>query len=595
MVPDEGNLPASRRRRRTGVKPLLFKVFFPLAVLLIGACATLPPAPEALTFSVVGRVGAVAGGQGASADFLWRQYASGFDVEFWGPLGQGRTRLVGNGEKVSVLNARGERIDDGEARDWLRRELRLDLPIGALSSWITGRPVPEQPVAGVTADGFNQFGWRIEIAAWDEWGGRRQPRKLSRDARRLSRHHHLPTMELRPMTMAVTPGRLRSLALAHQGLAGKRKLGSGLAGVEKALCRIGHVQIDTISVVARAHHHILYNRVGRYDESWLNRLVGARRAFEYWCHAAAYLPMRDYRFALPMMRGVANGEWGWWHRNRDERLRAWVLDRIRAEGPLFARDFEDSRPRRGGWWDRKPAKRALEQLFMEGELVSIERRGFQKRYELAERFLPSEIDLREPGLEEEAGYLIDVAMRAHGFATLRTINYPRRDPKVRATVRRQVEERVGAGALVARRTAAGESVYAPPGAFDAPPKRFPSVARILSPFDNVVIQRQRAAAVFDFDYTIECYVPAAKRRYGYFALPLLYRDRFVGRMDCKAHRPASRFEIKALFLERDVPGAFLPAFGQAVVDYAAFNGCAEVEVGDVSPRIWRQPISNLFA
>ena len=298
-----------------------------------------------------------------------------------------------------------------------------------------------------------------------------------------------------------------------------------MAGVEKALCRIGHVQIDTISVVARAHHHILYNRVGRYDESLLNRLVKARRAFEYWSHAACYLPMRDYRFALPMMRGVVNGEWGWWHHGRDKRLRASVLARIRDEGPLFARDFEDPRRKRAGWWDRKPAKRALEQLFMEGELVSIERRGFQKRYELAERFLPSSVDLREPTVEEHADHLIDITMRAHGFATLRTINYLRRDPRVRAMVRQRVSEQVRAGALDTRRTDAGEPLYARPGAFDRRPKRLATLAHILSPFDNLVIQRQRAADVFGFDYTIECYVPAAKRRYGYFALPLLYRDR----------------------------------------------------------------------
>ena len=371
-----------------------------------------------------------------------------------------------------------------------------------------------------------------------------------------------------------------------------------MAGVEKALWQIGHVQIDTISVVARAHHHILYNRVGRYDESLLNRLVRARRAFEYWSHAACYLPMRDYRFALPMMRGVANGEWGWWHHNRDQRLRASVLDRIREEGPLFARDFEDPRPNRAGWWDRKPAKRALEQLFMEGELVSIERRGFQKRYELVKRFLPSSVDTREPSVEEHADHLIDITMRAHGFATLRTIHYLRRDPRLRAMVRERVSEQVRAGALDTRRTVTGESVYARPGAFDRPPKRLATLARILSPFDNVVIQRQRAAQVFGFDYTIECYVPAAKRRYGYFALPVLYQDRFVGRMDCKAHRSRKLFEIKSLFLENGFPNGvlddFLPALRDAVIDYAAFNGCAEISVGEVWPRAWLQPARALF-
>ena len=397
------------------------------------------------------------------------------------------------------------------------------------------------------------------------------------------------------MNPSPSPRMLRSVALEHQGLARKRKLGSGMAGAEKALCQIGHVQIDTISVVARAHHHILYNRVASYDESLLNRLVEAHRAFEYWCHAACYLPMRDYRFALPMMRGVANGEWGWWHRDRDPRLRAWVLDRIRVEGPLFARDFEDRRRRRSGWWDRKPAKRALEQLFMEGVLLSIERRGFQKRYELAERFLPSTVDVSEPSAREHADHLIDVTLRAHGFATARNINYLRRDPALRAMVRQRLEERVEASGLLAYQTAAGEPIYARPGTFDAAPRRFAPMVRILSPFDNVVIQRQRAARFFDFDYTLECYVPAAKRRYGYFVLPLLYRDRFLGRMDCKSHRSEGRFEIKALFLEGDVSDALLSAFRDAVIDYAAFTGCEEVEVGQVSPRSWLHPVRALFA
>ena len=396
------------------------------------------------------------------------------------------------------------------------------------------------------------------------------------------------------MSRPPSPVRLRSLALEHQGLSGKRKLGSGLAGVEKALHQLGHVQIDTISVVARAHHHILYNRVAKYDGSLLNRLVKARRAFEYWSHAASYLPMRDYRFAVPMMRGVARGEWGWWHRHHDPRLRAWVCDRIRAEGPLYARDFEDTRLRRTGWWDWKPAKRALEQLFMEGELVSIQRDGFQKRYELAERFLPSELDTREPSIEEHADHLIDVTLRAHGFATARTINFLRRDAKVRATVRRRIGEQVQAGELDARRTAAGEPVYARPGALDRMPRRFAQTVRLLSPFDNVLIQRRRAADVFDFDYTIECYVPAAKRRYGYFALPVLFRDRLVGRMDCKAHRSEGRFEIKALFLEDEVSDACLAAFATAVVDYAEFTGCSEIEVTAVSPGPWLQPVRALF-
>ena len=179
MVPDACALPTSPGRRVTGAKPLPVNAFLALALMLIGACATLPAPPEPLQFSVAGRVGAVAGSEGGRADFIWRQYPSGFEIEFWGPLGQGRTRLIVAGESLSVRTARGERVIDDQARDWIRRELRLELPIAALSSWINGRPAAAWSATGVGTDGFDQLGWRIEVAAWGDWQGRRQPRKLT--------------------------------------------------------------------------------------------------------------------------------------------------------------------------------------------------------------------------------------------------------------------------------------------------------------------------------------------------------------------------------------------------------------------------------
>lgn len=178
MVPDEHNRPAPRDRGKTGANSLLVNGFLSLVPLLISACATLAPIDDELDFSVAGRIGAVAGTTSASGDFLWRQYASGFDVEFWGPLGQGRTRLVAQGETLSVLTARGNRINDAEARDWIRRELLLDVPIRALSSWITGRPAPEWPATFTEADAFSQLGWQVEVATWGDWDDGRRPKKL---------------------------------------------------------------------------------------------------------------------------------------------------------------------------------------------------------------------------------------------------------------------------------------------------------------------------------------------------------------------------------------------------------------------------------
>lgn len=399
------------------------------------------------------------------------------------------------------------------------------------------------------------------------------------------------------MNRPVSAVRLRRLGLRAQGLAGKRHLGAGLAGAQKALEQVGHVQIDTISVVARAHHHVLWNRVARYQEDMLNRLVQRRSAFEYWVHAAAYLPMRDFRFARPMMRAVAGGEM--WVRRSDGKLRERVLHRIRDEGPLFVRDFEDHRASRKGWWDWKPAKRALEELFMEGVLTSVERQGFQKRYQLTERFLPADVDTREPSPEEYADHAIEVALRAHGFATSQTMAYPCRDARLRKAVRARAAERAAEGDLEKRPGPGRDAVFALPGTFDralAPP---PARVRLLSPFDNAVIQRQRCAEVFDFDYTIECYVPEAKRRYGYYVLPVVFGDRFVARLDAKAHRREGRFEVKALFLqeeaENDLADDFAPALAAEVRDYARFTGCEELTIGEVTPRRWRGPVARALA
>ena len=403
----------------------------------------------------------------------------------------------------------------------------------------------------------------------------------------------------RPRLPFVTPARpvrpalLRQLAVSHQGLAGKRRMGRGLAGCQRVLEQLGYVQIDTISVVARAHHHTLFTRVGGYREHYLNRLLAQGTAFEYWCHAAAYLPMRDYRFALPMMRAVASGEM-LSHRKRDQKIRTRVRDRIRAEGPLGAKDFEDPRAQRSGWWDWKPAKLALEQLFLEGELMCVAREGFQKRYDLAERVLPATVDTTEPSAQEHADHVIERGLAAHGFATERTIAYFRRDARVRAEIRRRLKAQAAAGQLETCRSADGEVLYARPGMFDSSTRRPTDVVRILSPFDNLVIQRRRNVSVFGFDYTIECYVPEAKRQFGYFALPILFRNGLVGRMDCKAHRTERRFEIKALYLD-DVPEAFLPAFAAAVAEYAAFTGCDEVAVTKVLPRAMQAPVRRLFA
>jgi len=160
--------------------------------------------------------------------------------------------------------------------------------------------------------------------------------------------------------------KLRRIALNQQGLLRAESFGRGKRAVLRAIERLGYVQIDTISVVERAHHHVLWTRVPNYSPRHLEQLVSERKLFEYWYHAAAFLPMADYRFSLPRMRQL-NGERNW-YKNGDRKLMLEILARIEVEGPLRARNFEDARTSNSGWWDWKPAKQALEQLFMQGEL-----------------------------------------------------------------------------------------------------------------------------------------------------------------------------------------------------------------------------------
>ena len=321
----------------------------------------------------------------------------------------------------------------------------------------------------------------------------------------------------------------RRLALSKQGLASPPQFGTGLSGTRSAIEHLGYVQIDTLSVVERAHHHVLWSRVPGYDPSHLNQLVREQHIFEYWYHAASYLPMRDYRFALPNMASVRNGE-NRYYTNVDEQLMSGILDRVSAEGPLRLRDLDKGEKGKGKWWSTGPGRRAVDKLFIQGDLMVCERNGMEKVYDLAERCLPAEIDTRMPTLSEYAAYLFDTTLRAHGVFTWKQLLHLKKGKPMRDAMREVLEQRVEAGVVRALDNAKGNTVYVDSKA----PEQIPSInttndgVKVLSPFDNVVIHRDRLSTLFGFDYRIECYVSAAKRVFGYFCLPILYGDKFVG-------------------------------------------------------------------
>ena len=396
----------------------------------------------------------------------------------------------------------------------------------------------------------------------------------------------------RPQDLA----RLRRLALKAQGLLQAQPFGRGLAGARKAINHIGYVQIDTISVVERAHHHVFYSRVSDFRPDMINQMMLDRDIFEYWAHAAAFLPIADFRFSLPYKHAIKRGQIHW-YRTRDKKLMGELLTRIRSDGPIRSRDIEANSKTRAGWWDWKPAKKALEQLYMEGDLMVSNREGFQKTYDLTERVLPSEVNTRMPSVEEFATHLLDQQLRCHGFVSVKGLTYLRRNAELRLAVKNQINERLAQRTLEQLRHINGEVFVLETGAFEQPLPRLSNRMLILSPFDNSVIQRDRLKSVFQYDYQIECYLPAAKRRYGYFCLPLLYRDEFIGRMDCKAHRKSRHLEIKSLHLEQQGfdEDRVLDAFINAITRFCRFQKCTTVSLVKAYPAHITQHLRSALA
>ncbi|MCB0667507.1 MAG: YcaQ family DNA glycosylase [Saprospiraceae bacterium] len=367
----------------------------------------------------------------------------------------------------------------------------------------------------------------------------------------------------------------RRIIVRSAGLHTKQPFGLGKQAVYDAINHIGYVQIDTISVVERAHHHVLASRIPNYRKKWLFDLQHEGKILEYWAHAAAYLPMEDFRYTLPLKEffGASRDRWP----KSDKSLMTNVLDRVTNEGPLMARDFQADGKRKGqGWWDWKPAKLALERLFFQGSLVIVGRRGFQKVYDLPENYIPGHIDTSRPSDEAYAEYLIERALRLHGIVSLPEIIYLRKKGRkiVKEVLNRKIEEK--SLQKISISGLEGQVYFTSPKILDES-VRMTSQVKILSPFDNVAIQRNRLKNFFDFDYQIECYVPEPKRIYGYFCLPLLYRDIFIGRIDAKADRKNNLLIIKNLHFENKTYSKVEPIkYQQAISEFALFNGCREI-------------------
>ena len=362
-----------------------------------------------------------------------------------------------------------------------------------------------------------------------------------------------PTASVVTMTIEVVPVRqARLMALAAQGFADRTPGTPELRHLRRVVGRVGLLQIDSVNVLQRAHYLPLYSRLGPYRTGLLDQAAyrGPRELFEYWGHEASLLPVA----AHPLLRWRMAREHGWGNveRIRQERpdLIKWVLEEVRAAGPVTARQIEGDVPRTrtGEWgWNWSDVKVALEWLFWRGEVLVAERDpGFARRYDVPERVLPASV-LNAPTPEPAQAHreLIRLAAGSLGVAVETDLrDYFRLRP---APARAAIAELVEAGELVQVEVPGWRGpTYRH---VDARSVRSVRAATLVSPFDPLVWERSRTARLFGFDYRIEIYVPAAKRVYGYYVLPFLLGDRLVARVDLKADRATGVLRVPAAWLE----------------------------------------------
>jgi uncharacterized protein YcaQ len=385
----------------------------------------------------------------------------------------------------------------------------------------------------------------------------------------------------------LTAAQARSLHLAAQGLLAPPARAARRGDLLAAVRRMALLQLDTIHVVARSHHLVLYARLGAYRPEWLDELLEGAALFETWAHEACLAPVEDHGLHR---RALATSHH--WFVRRARRLlaeqgagMAGLLEEIRRRGPVKTSDFTSQRPRRTGWWSWKKEKAWLEAWLALGELMVARRERFQRVYDLTERVLPAAARRPPPDQAEARLAQIEKSVRALGVTQARWIHdYFRTRPRLTPEDLRPLVE---AGKLLEVRVRG----WATPGFVHrdhadllrraAGGKLLATHTALLSPFDPVVWDRERALAMFGFDYRLECYLPARKRRHGYFVLPILRRGRLVGRLDAKAHRARGVFEVKALHLEAGVAAgpALLGDLAAALTASARWHGTAEVRLG----------------
>ncbi len=392
----------------------------------------------------------------------------------------------------------------------------------------------------------------------------------------------------------LTPSQARKIILHAAGLSKRAQFGRGKEAVYKFIDHLGFVQLDTNYVVERAHHHIIAARVPGYKLEWLEQLQEEGRIFEFWTFAAGFMPTHDFRFSLPVKQSFLARRKAM--TPAEENMMRQVLDRIGREGPLMARDFEYDRVAKSkGWWDWRPSKVALERLHFEGKLMTLRKKNFQKVYDLTENILPSAIDTTAPTPEEYARHVIKRSLKALGIAYSKEIVFSTRYV-ANHLVKQELQKMIAEGEICAVEISGLKTspLYMLP---ECKNKKINLSGEcfILSPFDILNVFRHRLRDFFEFDYQVECFVPAPKRKYGYFSLPVLMGDTFIARMDSKCDRKNHVLTINNLHFEKmKLTKSMIVKTCDAIERFADFNQCENVVIKKSNNKEAAKEIQTYF-
>ncbi len=381
----------------------------------------------------------------------------------------------------------------------------------------------------------------------------------------------------------ITKQQVKLMQLNNLGLLNTINRPAQPQDVIKTIRQMGVLQIDTIHVVARAPYFILWSRLGNYEPAWLDETHRSGDLFEYWSHAACFIPIEDY----PYFRSKMKPTNGWrlsdqWYQDHPEVIQL-VLDTIRENGPTCSADFKNSKKQPGGWWNWKEEKIALENLWHRGDLMVAYRQKFQRYYDLLSNVLPNYDDESTPSIDQAHRYWVEKTIKILGAARQKWVSDYYRLGKTETQA--QIDELRSAGKILTFHNPEWEedilihkeNLLLAEKVLNN--ELIASHSTLLSPFDPLIWDRDRTQDTFDFKFSIECYLPAEKRQYGYFSLPILYKGNLIGRLDAKAHRKEKIFEIRELHFEDSFSpdSAFTDVFLKIIQACADWHSCPQVE------------------